>query len=109
MAYDVHDTIAAVASPAGGAARGVVRVSGPEAVAAFSRRFTPDDSAIVLSRERRARRIAGVLRVEADGERPALELPGQLFVWPSSRSYTREPAAEFHTIGSPPLLAAVLE
>ena len=36
-------------------------------------------------------------------------LPGDLFLWPTTRSYTREPSAEFHTLGSPPLLAAVLE
>jgi tRNA modification GTPase len=31
-----------------------------------------------------------------------------LFLWPDSRSYTREPVAELHTFGSPPLLNALL-
>ncbi len=36
-------------------------------------------------------------------------VPGCLLVWPNQQSYTRQPAVEFHTVGSPPLLAAVLE
>jgi tRNA modification GTPase len=32
-------------------------------------------------------------------------LPGDLYLWPARKSYTREPAAEFHTLGSPPLLS----
>jgi tRNA modification GTPase len=36
-------------------------------------------------------------------------IPCDLFYWPTNRSYTREPVAEFHTLGSPPLLRAVLE
>jgi tRNA modification GTPase len=35
-------------------------------------------------------------------------LPADVYVWPTNRSYTREPAAEIHTLGSPPLLEAVL-
>jgi tRNA modification GTPase len=31
-----------------------------------------------------------------------------LFVWPGERSYTRQPSAEFHTLGSPPVVSAVL-
>jgi tRNA modification GTPase len=30
------------------------------------------------------------------------------FVWPGSRSYTREPVVELHTLSSPPLLDAIL-
>jgi tRNA modification GTPase len=36
-------------------------------------------------------------------------LPGDLFFWPNERSYTRQPTAEFHTFGSPPLLAAAVQ
>ena len=35
-------------------------------------------------------------------------MPCDLFLWPTDRSYTREPVAELHTIGSPPLLEALL-
>jgi tRNA modification GTPase len=41
---------------------------------------------------------------------PALAnyLPATLYLWPGSRSYTQQPTAELHTVGSPPLLEAVL-
>jgi tRNA modification GTPase len=32
-----------------------------------------------------------------------------LHFWPGPRSYTREPSAEFHTVGSPPLLVAIID
>jgi tRNA modification GTPase len=35
-------------------------------------------------------------------------LSGELFIWPSTQSYTRQCSAEFHTIGSAPLLDKVL-
>src|SRR4051812_11117915 len=37
-----------------------------------------------------------------------LKLPADLYYWPDARSYTREPLAEIHTLGSPALLASVL-
>jgi tRNA modification GTPase len=49
------------------------------------------------------------LRIAGDEVNPPLELPGQLFLWPGAQSYTRQPSAEFHTFGSPPLLAAALD
>ncbi len=36
-------------------------------------------------------------------------MPATLYLWPGTSSYTREPAAELHTLGSPPLLTAVVE
>jgi len=35
-------------------------------------------------------------------------LPADLLLWPTSRSFARQPTAELHTLGSPPLLEAVL-
>jgi tRNA modification GTPase len=110
MAYEVHDTIGAIASPAGGAARGVVRISGPDAIACVSRCFEPASGQQPIAETTAPRRLCAIIRVggnDKDEARPTI--PGDLLLWPSSRSYTREPAAEFHTLGSPPLLAAVLE
>ncbi|HEY2148333.1 MAG TPA: hypothetical protein VGH32_10375 [Pirellulales bacterium] len=39
--HSIDDTIAAIASAAGGAARGIVRISGPEAVPIVAKLFTP--------------------------------------------------------------------
>ena len=38
----------------------------------------------------------------------ASPLPGELYLWPGKRSYTGQPVAEIHTLGSPPLLEALL-
>ncbi|MBX7072158.1 MAG: 50S ribosome-binding GTPase [Pirellulales bacterium] len=101
--YHAQDTIAAVASAAGGAARGVVRISG---AAAFScLQGVVDESAAQRLRElKRPHVVAAQLSVR---EGAAL-VPCQIWAWPTERSYTREPLAEIHTVGSPPLLAATL-
>jgi len=52
----------------------------------------------------RPTRISGRLRLDSS-ER---WLPCELLYWPGRRSYTREPLAELHTLGSPPLLEAAL-
>ena len=97
------DTIAAVATPAGPAPVAIVRLSGPQALA-----------------------IVGQLLAEpgADlGSRPpysALEadlrlgpgkptIPATLYLMRGPRSYTRDDVAEIHTLGSPPLVRAVLD
>jgi len=102
--YLLADTIVAIASPAGGAARGVVRISGQQAIAAVA---TLADAQLAdqLAACRRAVVYAGELKL------PSLHasLPIDAYVWPTARSYTREPLVELHTIGSPPLLAAVVD
>ena len=104
MPCDIDDTIAAIATPPGGAWRGVVRISGPRSVACVATCFTPD-SDVNLSRLCRATVIAGALQI------PGIRspLPCAAYLWPTPRSFTRQPAAELHTLGSPPLLEAVVE
>jgi tRNA modification GTPase len=110
MAYDLHDTIAAVASAAGGAARGVVRISGPDAVKLLACCFRPsNDDLEGLRSVPASQRIRGAIMVVGTESGQDLSVPGALLLWPGAYSYTRQPSAEFHTIGSPPLLAAVLE
>jgi tRNA modification GTPase len=107
MPYDLHDTIAAIATAAAGAARGVIRLSGPESFACVAQCFTPDNGFALHARERR--RYSGTVAVTCPGRREPLSVPGHLFLWPDQRSYTRQPSAEWHMIGSPPLLAAALQ
>ncbi|HVX12895.1 MAG TPA: tRNA modification GTPase [Pirellulales bacterium] len=101
--FDADDTIAALASPPGGAARAIVRVSGPNVLACVERCFVADDRR-PLGGVRRPTALPGQILIEGF----AAPLPGVLYLWPSSRSYTRQPTAEFHTIGSPPLVEALL-
>ncbi len=107
MPYDLDDTIVALASAPGGAARGIVRLSGPRAIECAAACWQSDDSG-ALSAITAPRRVAGSLQLSADATAPAASLPGALYVWPGERSYTRQPAVELHTCGSPPLLAAAV-
>ncbi len=97
------DTIAAIASAPGGAARGIVRMSGPstaDALAACFRSIGGEDLRSIAT----ASAIEGTITLNGS----LGTLPATAYLWPDQRSYTRQPAAEIHTIGSPPLLLAVL-
>jgi hypothetical protein len=107
MPYDLHDTICAIGTAAGGAARGMVRVSGPSAVEVVGRLFQPRDGSS-LGDMHIASAIAGDITIALAGEE-LRSLPCDVFLWPTSRSYTRESVAELHTFGSPPLLEALIE
>lgn len=93
----LDDTIVAIASAPGGAARGIVRISGPDALSIAADLFDrplPSTSASVVS---------GMLTLPL----PLGSIPADLYCWPTSRSYTRQPVVEVHTLGSPPILGAV--
>jgi tRNA modification GTPase len=108
----LDDTIAAVASPPGGAARGIVRLSGPQAHQCVMRYFEAAvrgagcQPAVLQAGWQPAPRIAiaGALRLPGFFSL----LPCDLYLWPNGRSYTGQPVAEIHTFGSPPLLDAAL-
>ena len=103
MTYVLDDTIAAIASPAGRAARGILRLSGPEVqrclVAVFHAQTFQDLNSITAPSA-----VAGALAIPT----LASPLPCEVFLWPSSRSYTGQVVAEIHTLGSRPLLESVL-
>lgn len=100
---NTDDTIAAIASAPGGAGRGVVRISGPHVVACLRSWF----------RCRGGTDLAGVRHAAVWpghillGD-PLGDVPGDLYLWPGTRSYTRQPLAELHLVGSPPVLDAAL-
>lgn len=100
--YHPDDTIAAIASAPGGAARGIVRLSGPDTLAVLERCGTFETSLPALVS---ASAVAGQLRLRGDH---SAVLDATVYYWPTTRSYTGQIAAEIHTVGSPPLVAAVL-
>src|SRR3954464_4058582 len=104
MLLRTHDTIVAIASAAGGALRGIVRVSGPQALDVAARWFQSDDSTELASLTHPTA-VAGIATLNDRRDR----LPGDLYVWPGVRSYTRQPTVEFHTLGSPPLLDRLVQ
>ncbi len=99
-----EDTIAALASAAGASARGIIRLSGPQMLKLldlFLSSVNPSPEIDPVS--------ARMIEVDYPmGDSEAL-LPMKILIWPTSRSYTGQPSAEIHTIGSPPLLEAILE
>jgi tRNA modification GTPase len=105
MHLDPRDTIAAIGTAPGGAARGMIRISGPDAIECVERCFRTTDSNLRVTDIRTAQAIAGEFQF---GEHDAT-LPCDLLLWPNEQSYTRQPSAELHTIGSPPLLEAALQ
>jgi tRNA modification GTPase len=100
----LDETIAAIASALGGGARGIVRVSGPDAVSRVTSSFRTRERDSVMSISN-ATCFEGEFRLDP----PLCDVPVRLAVWPTLRSYTGQPTVEVHTIGSPPILAAILK
>ncbi len=90
------DTIFAIASPPGPAPRGVLRLSGPQALAAAT---------AVLQTPPVARRGSMENQVKVAGRR----LPCLVLVMPGPHSYTGEDVVELHLLGAPLLLEALCQ
>jgi tRNA modification GTPase len=100
---ELDQTIAAVASAPGGAERGIVRVSGANAVDMVGQVFEPGESAESPASQISYRQ-SGTVRLP---DFPPVHCDA--WVWPTARSYTGQPMVELHLPGSPPLLECVLE
>lgn len=98
-----EDTIVAIASAVGGTPRGVVRVAGPDMPKTVASVFEPDQQQQLQMTEA-ARVVSGAMLLAE----PLGRVPCDLYIWPTDRSYTRQPAAELHTIGSQPILNAAV-
>lgn len=103
MFHQLDDTIVAVSSPAGTGVRGIIRLSGPGAFELAAGVFTCDDGRS-LTELPGHRRVAGRLWME-----PSASLPAEAYTFRAPASYTRQDVIELHTLGSPAVLAAVLE
>lgn len=99
----LDDTIVAVSSPPGQGARGILRLSGPNATAIAAVLFQHDAAPAVPKRSG-FRRLRGDIVVEGD-----LRAPAEAYFFRAPRSYTRQDLVELHTIGAPPLLAMILD
>ena len=94
--WQLDDCIAAMASPPGAAARSIIRISGGDLREVLATVFDPHWSP--AENDRSPRRHS--LQISLDD---GLTLPADLLFWPGRRSFTGEPLAELHLIGSPPL------
>jgi tRNA modification GTPase len=110
--YDTDDTIVAIGTADGGAARGLVRISGPNAAPLVASCFRPREGQS-LQEIRRATALSGEVHIRlsqaAMCDARAAAVDCDLFLWPDERSYTRAPLAELHTFGSRPILDAVVD
>ena len=98
------DTIAAVATGAGVSALGVLRVSGPAAIAAAEAVFRPRDGRPLSAHAPRALVRGSLLGPEGETVDDCLAV-----FFPAPHSYTGEDCAEFHCHGSPIVLRLGLQ
>jgi tRNA modification GTPase len=105
MPLDLDDTIVALASPPGPALRGIVRVSGVETSEVVAGIFQSDEYSANWRLTKIPRRFTGHLNLPSI----IVPVPVALMYWPTRRSYTGQPMAEFHLSGSVPLVEATLE
>ncbi|HZL72891.1 MAG TPA: tRNA modification GTPase [Planctomycetota bacterium] len=89
-----ESTIAALSSPAGGAERAVVRLSGPRS-ATLARKIAP------VPKRRGVRHTQGRIQ--------GATFPCSVWFMPAPRSYTREDVVEIHVPGAPPLARAAMD
>jgi tRNA modification GTPase len=99
--FSTDDTIAAIASAPGGAARGILRISGPATEQCLKSALQFDQLDWSPS------------RIQPRAYPARLPLLGShvecsVYYWPTVRSYTGQPSAELHLLGTPPLLQAAL-
>ncbi|MCB9855567.1 MAG: tRNA modification GTPase [Phycisphaerales bacterium] len=98
----IDDTIVAVSSPPGSGARGIVRLSGPDAVAVIGMIFRPERDE-PLSAAHIPKRHAGSLSIAG------ASMDASVLIFPEGRSYTGQCLVELHMLGAPTLLAMVVE
>jgi tRNA modification GTPase len=101
--FQLVDTIGALASAVGPAARGIVRISGPRAIECLNGWFEPAGVERWQLASGAASHAGGV---RLDGLRSLLDVT--VYAWPNGHSFTGQPLVEIHAPGSPPLLDAVL-
>src|SRR5262245_11912369 len=94
MTPDLEDTIVALSSASGPGARAIVRLTGPS-VSAVLAQLCP---------------FADQRFAEVEIRLPGIHspLPAALLFWQPPRTYTGQPLAEIHTIGSPPLVELLI-
>ena len=98
---DPSETIVAIASARGAGPRGLIRLSGPDAVKIALGEFEADEPGPPPTRP-------SALLGRLDLRDCSIRFPATIVVWPGLRSYTGQPSAEIHTVGSPPILDRIV-
>jgi tRNA modification GTPase len=103
--FDTDRTIVAISSPAGTAPRGIVRLTGPEAIALADAMFTPLCQGGSLASTPGFRALDGRVTLRS----PSASLPARAYLFRAPRSYTRQDLVELHLPGQPVALSALRE
>ncbi|MCK5114026.1 MAG: tRNA modification GTPase [Phycisphaerae bacterium] len=104
MYFSIDDTIVALSSAMGSSARGIVRLSGPDAFALTEQFFTSASSQPDFSKKTSHLRLRGQIKLTDQQS-----CPGQLYIFREPNSYTGQNLAELHLPGSPALLRMIIE
>jgi len=102
LPVDTDDTIVALASAWGCSQQAKVRVSGPQVAEVLS-------ASLRIPVARLQSRRAAVLSVDCWLSGLEREIGLDIFFWPGRRSYTRQPLAEVHGIGSPVIIDLLIQ
>ncbi len=92
------DTIIAQASAVGPGLRGIVRLSGPNALAVLSGIFRPEVPTLSEN---------GIVEGAVFPWEPEQPVPCRLYFWPQGHGYTGQESVELHLCGCGPILEAV--
>ncbi len=105
--YPMDDTIIAVSSAAGAAARAIVRLSGPDALSLAGLVFSPEPPSAALEAAGGFTCVDGLLHVPV--EPAGIDLPAKAYVFRAPHSYTRQDVVELHLPGSPAATGALVD
>ncbi len=107
---DLQTTIVALSSGLAPANRAILRISGELTPRILARLISPSDAAQRQSKEQLLRSTHACSAI-ADcliGWQQRT-VPARVYYWPDTRSFTGEPSAEIHLLGSLPIVEAMLE
>lgn len=102
MMMNPDETIAAQATAPGGGLRGIVRISGKDCDKALERLFARSPKSFIESGS------AGIVSTDVFPWGPETPVPAKIYYWPQGLGFTREKSIELHTVGSQPLIDALL-
>jgi tRNA modification GTPase len=112
MKLDLERTIVAVSSGSSPARRTIVRISGNatrEILQQLSSSQAKGDASGEAGQALLQSRSASSGTMMMNLGWGSRELPVRVYFWPDRRSFTGEPCAELHLLGSPPLVEALVE
>lgn len=110
MHLDLTRTIIAVGSGLASSRRAVVRISGRDTQQILKELILDDIGVGNFLTTRTAQMRACTCQIRlVDRKQRSVAVPANIYFWPDGRSFTGEPAAELHVLGSLPLVEMLME